>query len=69
MSGFATALGRSGGMYRELGTHALKLMTLDLEKGYVEVADAPVVRALAGMFDRLWADGSIRGSRGYHPST
>ncbi|WP_334618074.1 hypothetical protein [Micromonospora sp. CPCC 206061] len=44
-------------------------MTLDLEKGYVEVADAPVVRALAGMFDRLWADGSIRGSRGYHPST
>jgi DNA-binding CsgD family transcriptional regulator len=78
-SAYATALGRSGGMYRELQTLPLKLMIfdrrvaflpsdpLDLEKGYVEVADAEVVRALAGMFDRLWADGRDPREQGVPP--
>lgn len=65
----ATALGRPSGLYRELPKLPLKLMVfdrqvaflpadpLDLEKGYLEVVDTDVVRALAAMFDRLWADG------------
>jgi DNA-binding CsgD family transcriptional regulator len=79
LSAYATALGRSGGMYRELETLPLKLMIfdrrvaflpsdpLDLEKGYVEVADADVVRALARMFDRLWADGRDPREQGVPP--
>lgn len=30
---------------------------LDLERGYVEVADADAVTALCGLFERLWAQG------------
>ncbi|MCW6007234.1 LuxR C-terminal-related transcriptional regulator [Micromonospora sp. CPCC 205371] len=76
---YATVLGRAGGMYRELAPLPLKLMVfdrrvaflpsdpLDLEKGYVEVADTEVVRALAGMFDRLWADGTDPRKQGVSP--
>jgi DNA-binding CsgD family transcriptional regulator len=76
---YATALGRASGMYRELATLPLKLMVfdrrvaflpndpLDLEKGYVEVADTEVVGALAAMFDRLWADGIDPRKQGVSP--
>jgi DNA-binding CsgD family transcriptional regulator len=76
---YATVLGRAGGLYRELPALPLKLMVfdrrvaflptdpLDLEKGYVEVADAEVVRALVGMFDRLWADGTDPREQGVPP--
>ncbi|MEO3748609.1 LuxR C-terminal-related transcriptional regulator [Plantactinospora sp. B5E13] len=76
---YATALGRSGGLYRELAALPLKLMVfdrrvvflpsdpLDLERGYVEVADPEVVRALVGMFDRLWADGTDPRKQGVSP--
>ncbi|MEH1127794.1 helix-turn-helix transcriptional regulator [Micromonospora sp. CPCC 206061] len=79
LSAYATALGRSGGMYRELSALPLKVMIfdrrvalvpsdpLDLEKGYIEVADAPVVRGLAGMFDRLWTDGIDPREQGVPP--
>jgi len=67
-SAYATALGGSGGLYREMAVLPLKLMVfdrsvalfpadpLDLERGYVEVADPAAVRALGGLFDRLWSD-------------
>ncbi|GAA4440523.1 helix-turn-helix transcriptional regulator [Phytohabitans houttuyneae] len=78
-SAYATALGRSGGMYRELSALPLKVMIfdrrvalvpsdpLDLEQGYVEVADAEVTRALAVMFERLWADGVDPREQGVPP--
>jgi DNA-binding CsgD family transcriptional regulator len=65
---YADALGGADGMYRELPDLPLKLQVfdrrvalfpfdpLDLERGYVEVRDAEVVRALAGVFDGLWRD-------------
>jgi DNA-binding CsgD family transcriptional regulator len=78
-SAYATALDRSGGMYREMATLPLKLMIfdrrvamvptdpLDLEKGYVEVGDSAAVHALAGMFDRLWVDGTDPREQGVSP--
>ncbi len=78
-SAYATALGQSGGMYRQLPELPLKVMIfdrrvalvpsdpLDLEMGYVEVADAEVVRSLSAMFDRLWADGVDPREQGVPP--
>jgi len=78
-SAYATALGRSGGMYRELPELPLKVMIfdrrialvpsdpLDLQMGYVEVVDTDVVRSLAAMFDRLWADGVDPREQGVPP--
>lgn len=40
---------------------------LDLEMGYVEVADADVVRSLSAKFDRLWADGVDPRKQGVPP--
>jgi DNA-binding CsgD family transcriptional regulator len=57
-----------GGVYRHLDEPPLKLMVfdrkvalfpadpLDLELGYVEVADAQFVTAVCALFERLWAD-------------
>lgn len=57
-----------GGVYRHLDEPPLKLMVfdrkvalfpadpLDVELGYLEVAEAPFVTAVCGLFERLWAD-------------
>ncbi|MDW5328308.1 helix-turn-helix transcriptional regulator [Plantactinospora sp. KLBMP9567] len=78
-SAYATALGHAGGMYRELSALPLKVMIfdrraamvpsdpVDLEKGYIEVADPEVVQTLAGMFDRLWNDGTDPREQGVPP--
>ena len=66
-------------LYRQVAAPPMKLMVfdrqvalfpadpLDLERGYVEVADAGFVAALCALFERLWAEGRDPHHRGVVP--
>jgi len=66
-------------LYRQVAAPPMKLMVfdrrvtlfpadpLDLERGYVEVADGRFVAALCALFERLWAQGREPYDRGTDP--